>query len=164
MGYLEEQIENMKIATPLIVSASIAVASAFVPAPHSKTSTALNESLFKKVSNLDLWAPVSTSNQYGARSKKNLKTGKLTNRSYVPSGLTKAQYEQVRKEADEKKNAVYAKNVKKAGKFKKFSDFYTKRGTTVGGNWMNEDNRGHVMCKTKYDWSGETAEDMPFWR
>merc|ERR1719275_278276 len=150
-----------------VAATAISSASAFAPASppvKSSTSTALNESLFKKVSNLDLWAPVSTSNQYGARSKKNVKTGQLTNRSYVPTGLTKAQYEQVRKEADNKKNAVYAKNVKKAGKFKRFSDFYQGRGTTVGGSWMNEDNRGHIMCKTKYDWSGETTDDLPFWR
>jgi len=143
----------MKISTVLIVAASIASASAFAPAPHGKSSTALNESLFKKVSNLDLWAPVKDSNQYGARGKKNLKTGKLTKRSYVPSGMTKAQYEQVRKDTDAKKNARYSKNVKKAGVFKKFSAFYQKRGTKVGGEWMDEDNRGHMMCKTKYDWS-----------
>merc|ERR1712176_1473290 len=69
----------------------IASASAFTPAspPVKSSSTALNESLFKRVSNLDLWAPVADSNQYGARSKKNLKTGKLTDRSYVPPASPK---------------------------------------------------------------------------
>merc|ERR1712032_1601091 len=136
-----------------------ASASAFAPASppvKSSTTTALNESLFKKVSNLDLWAPVKDSNTYGARSKKNLKTGTLTDRSYIPSGLTKAQYEQVRKEADAKKEARYQKNVKKAGVFQDYTAFYMKRGSDENGSWMKMPNRGHDMAKTKYDWSGET--------
>jgi len=136
-----------------LIAATIASASAFAPAPQGTSSTALNESLFRTLSNMDLWAPVKDSNSYGARSKKNIKTGKLTSNSYVPSGLSKAQYEKVRSDADAKKDARYAKNVKKAGKFLGFSVFYQKRGTKVGGEWMDEPNRGHDMAKTKYDWS-----------
>ena len=77
----------------LLIAASIATASAFAPASKAPTTTALNESLFKKISNMDLWAPVADSNDYGARNKKASNQGpaKLTDRSYVPSGLTKAQ-------------------------------------------------------------------------
>lgn len=112
--------------------------------------------MFKKISNLDLWAPVADSNDYGARSNKKIVTGKLTEKSYIPSGLTKAQYEKIRAEADKKKAANYQKNVAKAGVFDNYTEFYLKRGSDEGGNWLNLPNLGHRMAKTKYDWSGET--------
>lgn len=121
----------------------------------------MNESLFKKVSNLDLWAPVADSNDYGARGKKNLKTGKLTDKSYIPSGLTKAQYEKIRGDATAKKAANYERNVKKAGIFMDYTDFYKARGSDENGSWMKLPNLGHRMAKTKYDWSGD--DDKPNW-
>ena len=139
----------------LLIAATVASASAFAPAPKAPQSTQLNESLFKKISNMDLWAPVADSNDYGARGKKNIKTGSLTERSYVPSGLTKAQYEKIRADGDAKKAANYQRNVKKAGVFIDYTDFYLKRGTKEGGDWMKLPNLGHRMAKTKYDWSGE---------
>ncbi|KAL7532653.1 hypothetical protein ACHAXR_004762 [Thalassiosira sp. AJA248-18] len=144
----------------LLVAASVASASAFVPATKAPTSTQLNESLFKKISNLDLWAPVADSNDYGARGKKNVKTGTLTDKSYIPSGLSKAQYEAIRNQQDSKKAANYQKNVAKAGKFIDYTEFYLARGTEEGGNWMKLPNLGHRMAKTKFDWSGE-KEDKP---
>lgn len=152
----------MKVSAVLI-AASVASASAFVPASKAPQSTQLNESLFRKISNMDLWAPVADSNEYGARAKKNVKVGELTNRSYVPQGLTKAQYEAIRKAEVEKKNANYQKNVAKAGKFLDYTDFYLARGTEEGGAWYNAPNRGHRMAKTKFDWSGETANQTPLW-
>jgi hypothetical protein len=148
----------MKIFSALFLAASMASASAFVPSTgsSSSTTTQLHESLFKKISNLDLWAPVADSNDYGARSKKKIVTGKLTEKSYIPSGLTKAQYEKIRAEADKKKAANYQKNVAKAGVFDNYTEFYLKRGSDEGGNWLNLPNLGHRMAKTKYDWSGET--------
>ena len=149
----------MKISA-LFFAVSMASASAFVPSTGSSssaTTTQLHESLFKKISNLDLWAPVADSNDYGARSKKKIVTGKLTEKSYIPSGLTKAQYEKIRAEADKKKAANYQKNVAKAGVFDNYTEFYLKRGSDEGGNWLNLPNLGHRMAKTKYDWSGETA-------
>ena len=104
---------------------------------------------------MDLWEPVKDSNDYGGRAKKNLKTGKLTDKSYVPFGLTKAQYEKIRSEEAAKKDANYQRNVKKAGVFTDYTDFYKKRGTAENGSWMKLPNRGHEMAKTKYDWSGE---------
>ncbi len=141
----------------LIVAASVASASAFVPAAKAPVSTELN-GLFKTISDMDLWAPVSDSNDYGARGKKSLKTGTLNANSYVPSGLTREQYAKVRADADAKKAANYDRNVKKAGVFVDYTDFYLKRGTSENGSWMKLPNLGHRMAKTKYDWSGETNE------
>merc|ERR1711966_525548 len=106
--------------------------------------------LFTKVSNLDLWAPVAKSNEYGAREKKNVKTGALSNRSYVPDGLTKANYE---------------RNVKKAFQFEDYTKFYMERGSDENGSWMKLPNRGHRMAKTKYDWSMDASgpNDAPLW-
>ncbi|KAL7545740.1 hypothetical protein ACHAWF_009093 [Thalassiosira exigua] len=142
-------------ASALLIAASVASASAFAPAPKVAQSTQLSESLFKKISNMDLWEPVKDSNNYGARGKKNLKTGALTDKSYVPFGLTKAQYEKVRADESSKKAANYQKNVAKAGKFLDYTEFYLARGTEEGGNWMKMPNLGHRMAKTKFDWSGE---------
>ena len=131
-----------------LVAASLASASAFVPAPKAPQTTQLHESLFSKLSNLDLWAPVADSNEYGARAKKNLKTGTLTGKSYVPTGLTKAQYEKIRSDADAKKAANYKKNVAKAGVFMDYPEFYAKRGSDENGAWMKLPNLGHRMAKT----------------
>ena len=146
----------------LLIAASVASASAFVPAAKAPQSTQLN-GLFKTISDMDLWAPVADSNDYGARSKKNIKTGALTDKSYVPTGLTKAQYEAIRSGADKKKEANYAKNVAKAGKFIDFTDWYKQRGTGEGGSWLKAPNLGHRMAKTKYDWSGETEGETPMY-
>ena len=146
----------------LIVAASMATASAFAPAPKAPVSTELN-GLFKAISDLDLWAPVADSNEYGARNKKNIKTGTLTDKSYVPSGLTRDQYAKIRAEADAKKEANYQKNVKKAGVFTDYTEFYLARGTSENGNWMKLPNLGHRMAKTKYDWSGETDGETPMY-
>mmetsp|Transcript_3643 Transcript_3643/g.6115 ORF Transcript_3643/g.6115 Transcript_3643/m.6115 type:complete len:168 (-) Transcript_3643:321-824(-) len=154
----------MKTSTSIIAVASIASAAAFAPASNcaQQSSTQLNESFFQKISNLDLWAPVADSNDYGARGKKNLKTGTLTERSYIPSGLTKAQYEKIRADEVAKKASNYQKNVAKAGIFTDYTDFYLKRGTDENGDWMKRPNKGHLMAKTKYDWSGET-NTAPTW-
>lgn len=61
----------MKVSA-VVLAACVASASAFAPAPVERTSTALHESLFAKIANMDLWAPVSDSNDYGARGKKNV--------------------------------------------------------------------------------------------
>ena len=124
-------------------------------APVKKAS---GKTAFSTISNLDLWAPVKDSNDYGGRSKKNIKTGKLTDKSYVPSGLTRAQYEKIRKDADAKKAANYQKNVAKAGVFEDYTQFYLKRGTEENGSWMSMPNRGHRMAKTKFDWSMSGSE------
>lgn len=148
----------MKASTILVAAATVASASAFAPAPKAPVSTELNESFFSKISNMDMWAPIADSNNYGARGKKNLGAAKLSDRSYVPAGLTKAQYEKIRADEDAKKNANYQRNVKKAGVFQDYTAFYMKRGSDEGGSWLNLPNRGHDMAKTKYDWSGETDQ------
>jgi hypothetical protein len=151
----------MKV-TSVLIAASVASASAFVPAPQTPQTTQLNESIFRKIANLDLWEPVKNSNEYGARNKKNIKVGQLTERSYVPLGLTKAQYEKIRADEQAKKAANYQRNVNKAGKFLDYTEFYLARGTDLKDSWYNAPNRGHRMAKTKYDWSGE-KNDAPLW-
>ena len=53
--------------------------------------------------------------------------GKITEKkSYVPQGLTAAQYNTIRAEAKAKKDANYRRNVAKAGVFEDYTDFYLK--------------------------------------
>jgi len=116
------------------------------------------KSLTQRVFEMDLFAPVSDQNDYGARRKKNLvANGQLAKKSYVPEGLTKAQYEKVRAQGAKKKKDNYDRNVAKAGKFQDYTEFYTKRGTDLKDNWRDVTN-SHTMAKTKYDW--QTGDDM----
>ena len=151
----------MKLVAVLL-SALATSAVAFVPATPAKTSTALNESIFSKIAKMDLWAPVSDSNDYGARNKKNLKTGKIGSNSYVPAGLTADQYNKIRDSEAKKKADNYQKNVAKAGKFQDYTAFYIKRGTDTSQSWAKTVTKGHDMAKTKYDWSGK-VNDAPLW-
>eukprot|EP00543_Licmophora_paradoxa_P001075 CAMPEP_0202445224 /NCGR_PEP_ID=MMETSP1360-20130828/4086_1 /ASSEMBLY_ACC=CAM_ASM_000848 /TAXON_ID=515479 /ORGANISM="Licmophora paradoxa, Strain CCMP2313" /LENGTH=135 /DNA_ID=CAMNT_0049061409 /DNA_START=54 /DNA_END=461 /DNA_ORIENTATION=+ len=111
---------------------------------------------------MDLFAPNSQQNDYGARNNKKLQQGKITEKSYIPAGLSKAEYEKLRSAETKKKADNYAKNVAKAGKFIDYTDWYTKRGTDVGDGWFKSATNGHTMAKTKYDWSGEKNES-PLW-
>ena len=87
--------------------------------------------------------------------------GEITDKSYVPAGLTAEQYKKVRAEQAAKKAANYAKNVKKAGVFENYTEFYKKRGTDTGDSWFKTATRGHRMAKTKYDWSGGRSPFAP---
>jgi len=112
----------MKV-TALLIAASVASTSAFAPQAAPQKSTQLNESLFKKLSNMDLFEPNKTQNDYGARAgKKSTGVAKLNDNSYVPFGLTKAQYEKIRSDEVAKKAANYDRNVKKAFKFQDYTD------------------------------------------
>lgn len=126
--------KNMKIAaaTTLVLVAS---ASAFAPAPSNGRVSVACDSLADRIFGMDLFAPVKEQNDYGARGKKNLKVGKLSDNSYVPAGLTKAQYEKIRGAEKKKKDDNYQRNVKKAGIFTDYTDFYLKRGTDLQGDW-----------------------------
>lgn len=127
----------------------------------SKKTAEKKKAFFENVFGLDLFAPNPTINEYGARSKKNLKQGKITpGKSYVPSGLTASQYAKVRKEQEAKKAANYKKNVAKAGKFQDYTDFYLKRGTDIASGWKKSVTLGHTMAKTKYDWSGDADKKL----
>lgn len=150
----------------LITVASIASASAFAPQNNNGRVESIisakkpvkkaeeKKSLFQRVFEMDLYEPVKTQNDYGARNKKKLDIGTLSSKSYVPAGLTKAQYEAVRKGEVAKKAANYQKNVAKAGKFLDYTKFYLDRGTDIKQDWIKTVTRGHTMAKTKYDWSG----------
>jgi hypothetical protein len=84
-----------------------------------------------------------------------LKVGSITNKSYIPAGLTAKQYESIRKKEQAKKQANYQRNVAKAGVFEDYTDFYTKRGTDLSQAWAkNKNTLGHRFAKTKFDWSG----------
>ena len=111
---------------------------------------------------MDLFAPNPTVNTYGSRSKKNLKVGTITDKSYVPNGLTAEQYKKVRAQEQQKKDANYARNVNKAFKFQDYTEFYMKRGTSEGGSWLKSAGKGHTFAKTKFDWTGKKAEAKLF--
>jgi len=119
-------------------------------------------SIFGVVSDLDLFAPKSTQNDYGARGGKKLSVGniKKDGSSYVPSGMTAAEYNNIRSKTAQKKAANYQMNVAKAGKFIDYTDWYIKRGTDINDNWITNVTGGHTMAKTKFDW-GNIDNDKP---
>jgi hypothetical protein len=152
----------MKLSA-VVVAVSAVSASAFAPSQSvGRPTFALNaekKSLFNIVSDMDLFAPKKNQNMYGARNAKNLKQGKITGKSYVPAGLTAAQYEKVRNQDSQKKASNYQRNVAKAGKFQDYTDFYTKRGTDTSEAWYKSGpGAGHTFAKTKFDWSGKTQQ------
>merc|ERR1719410_1780117 len=140
---------TMKVLATLFTF--LAVATAFAPAPASRGQTQLSDTLFDRIANMDLFAPNEDQNNYGAFKKKGIKPGTLSNRSYIPDGLTKAQYKKLRADEQKKKEANYNRNAKKAGIFEDYTAFYTKRGTDTKQGWYKDPNRGHRMAKTKYD-------------
>jgi hypothetical protein len=139
--------------TIAVVFTLLASALAFAPQPAGTRVAVSCNALFDGIAGMDLFDRKKS--MYGARSKKDLKTGKISDKSYVPNGLTKAQYEKVRKDTNTKKDANYKKNVKKAGVFLDYTDFYMKRGTDLSAGWKKSATLGHDMAKTKFDWSGK---------
>ena len=85
-----------------------------------------------------------------------IKTGSIGSNSYVPSGLSAAEYQKIRAADDAKKDANYKKNVAKAGVFEDFTAWYAKRGTDTNQAWAKSATRGHRMAKTKYDFDTST--------
>lgn len=112
---------------------------------------------------MDLFSPKADQNDYGARTKKGIKQGSITSNSYVPAGLSADEYRKVRAADAAKAKSQYDKNVAKAGKYLGFDEFYEKRGTTEGGNWLKAPGRGHTFAKTKYDYSGG-KDDTKGWK
>lgn len=150
----------------LIIAASLASASAFAPSSNgARAATELSaekKSFFSTIFDMDLFAPKADQNDYGARNAKNVKVGELSSNSYVPAGLTREQFDKIRKADAKKKADNYAKNVAKAGIFEDYTEWYTKRGTDTNQDWAkNKNTLGHRMAKTKYDWSGDN--DKPLW-
>ena len=90
-----------------------------------------------------------------------MRLGKITGKSYVPSGLTAKQYDDIRKQQQKKKDDNYARNVAKAGIFEDYTEWYIKRGTDLSQDWAkNKNTLGHRMAKTKYDWSGTPGQSF----
>lgn len=74
--------------------------------------------------------------------------------------MSASEYAKIRATDEAKKQANYERNVKKAGKFIDFTDFYLKRGTEEGGKWLKDPTRGHRMAKMKYDYAGKVLSDQ----
>merc|ERR1712232_955412 len=123
-----------------------------------------NRTLTRRIFDLDLFAPKANQNDYGARKSKNIKVGGITKNSYVPNGLTKAQYEKVRRDEQRKKAENYERNVKKAGIFIDYTAWYKARGTDTKQDWKKTVTNGHRMAKTKYDWQGNENTKFSVWR
>merc|ERR1719174_3587311 len=153
---------------PALVKAALAGSTSAPTAPKKKVTPLAkkkdkNEAVASTIFNMDLWkdrVADGTANDYGSRGAKQKKfgwgkVGKVKEgASYVPDGLTASQYNDIRSKAKAKKDANYARNVAKAGKFQDYTQFYTARGTDTGGAWMKGPTRGHRMVKTKYDYQG----------
>ena len=65
--------------------------------------------------------------------------------------MSAAEYQKIRDAEDKKKKANYERNVKKAGVFEDYTEFYKKRGTDTSQKWIKSVTRGHTMAKLKYD-------------
>lgn len=155
----------MKATTIIVTAAAVASASAFAPQSPARTTTSLQagkKSIASRIFDMDLFKDVADQNDYGARGKKKLTTGNIGSNSYVPAGLSAAEYNKVRNNDLAKKNANYARNVAKAGVFEDYTDFYTKRGTDTAESWFKSVTRGHRMVKTKFDWSGAKDEQKTY--
>jgi hypothetical protein len=156
----------MKIFVTLCsLVAAATSASAFVPQSQPQTQvvrthSVAREALADRVFGMDLFNK--EGNKYGARAKKDLKVKPLGSDSYIPNGLTKAEYEKIRAAEFAKKQANYQKKASVAFKFEDFTQFYKSRGTQEGGSWLKAPARGHKMVKTKYDWDGVTADAKKF--
>ena len=150
---------TMKTSAFLALLCSISASAFVVPQSNRAGSVTELSALADNIFGLDLFNK--DGNKYGAREKKNLKQGTLNANSYIPTGLSKEQYEKVRARDAAAKDARYKKNVQKAFQFEDFTQFYLKRGTSEGGSWLKAPALGHRMAKTKFDWSG-TADAKPF--
>jgi hypothetical protein len=148
--------DTMKSFVAIVVCLLVASAAAFTPLNQNqvRVSSVARQALADSIFGMDLFDP--DQNKYGARAKKNLDLKKLGSNSYIPAGLTKAQYEAVRAKDTAAKKARYQKNVSKAGKFQGYDQFYLKRGTDLNQGWKKSATLGHDMAKTKFDWTGKT--------
>ena len=133
--------------------ALLATANAFAPAPAAGRVSVAREAIADKIFGMDLWEPVKNSNEYGARSKKNVKVGSLGANSYVPAGLTKEQYAKVRAEEAKKKADNYNRNVAKAGVYEDFTAWYAQRGTELGQSWKKKVTLGRKFVRRMIGYS-----------
>jgi hypothetical protein len=79
-----------------------------------------------------------------------LKLGEIkAGSSYIPTGLSAKQYAELRAKEAKKKRDNYERNVKKAGVFVDFTDWYKQRGTDLKQTWKKDRNLGHTMTKVR---------------
>merc|ERR1712021_316254 len=103
------QLYNVVVALVLLTAVE-----GFAPHSQARVGTEIRGSLFDAIADMDLFAPKKDQNTYGARKNKNLSVGKIQQgKSYVPSGLTAAQYSDIRKKQQKSKEANYQRNVAK---------------------------------------------------
>jgi len=121
-----------------------------------------NTKIAQRIFGMDLWAPISKSNDFGARTGKKLQAAALGRNSYVPEGLSKADYMKVRNNDDQKKKKQYSKVMSKVGSSTSFYSWYKSRGTDKGDKWLDADGRGHAFAKTKYNWGAEDDDISGF--
>ena len=62
----------MQSYTCLLVLVLVAAVQGFAPVSQGRAGSQLSETLFDRISNMDLFAPKADQNTYGARSKKNV--------------------------------------------------------------------------------------------
>jgi len=157
-----KSIATVTAAAVVLVVASTTTVEGFTPASRQlvqggrpATTTQLQKSIFDAISDMDLWAPDKDANTYGARKKKKLGIGDIkAGKSYVPDGLTAAQYQELRKKQETSKKDNYQRNMSKRNTHGKYYEFYKERGTDLNANWAKSVGAGHTFAKTKYDWQG----------
>jgi hypothetical protein len=74
------------LAKALAVVALFSLATAFVPSSTNapvKSSPTAQYALADRIFGMDLFAPKKDQNDYGARNAKNVKVGKITDKSYI---------------------------------------------------------------------------------
>eukprot|EP00980_Cylindrotheca_fusiformis_P009974 scaffold2206_cov95-Cylindrotheca_fusiformis.AAC.4 len=152
----------MKVIITFLLTTLIGAVGAFAPQEVGSRPATQHNALFDDIFNLDLFTPVQDQNDYGARNKKKLAQGKIGSGSYVPSGLTPAQYQKLRDQEAAKKKANYERKKKTAGVFEDYTAFYKKRGTDTSEKWIKSATRGHRMAKTKYDFDNIAAGKRSF--
>lgn len=88
-----------------------------------------------------------------------LKAAKLGKNSYVPAGLTAAQYQKIRDQDEAKKNSNYQGYASKAFKFITLDTFTKAREVSKGDSIVKDVTRGHTMAKLKYDYESGKQYD-----
>jgi hypothetical protein len=95
------------VASSVAAAAASSAAAAFAPVgggaamrsttgSSSRCSSTARSALADRIFGMDLFAPNRDVNAYGARKNKKLTVGKITDMSYIPAGLTRAEYEKIR--------------------------------------------------------------------
>lgn len=113
------------------------------PLPLFHTSLALNPCIY-------ILTPYHSHLSLSISLQTQLGPAKLGSNSYVPDGLTAAQYENIRQKEAAAADSSYSKWVAKAGKFMTLDTFTAARENSKGDKFTKDPTRGHRMAKLKY--------------